>query len=193
MRIFDYAVVTHNEQVYFNNWIEWKEIILPTKPTWFRTIIQGMLAFFGHCGKCTALGGCYFVERNMPEQPQHERCHCGKFSISNDRAYSDIQANCPIEKFTEYVFTDDKKSKGKKSIFESMGYTKENSYQLKNLFEYQAREQYLKGLYELDLLDEYGQRINIEMNLNGHLFISGWILEPKGKMRNATPFGGWIQ
>ncbi len=191
MGMFDYSIVTHNGKVFFNNWIEWQEINLPTEPKWFRIIIQGILSFFGHCGECIAIGGCYFVDRNMPEQPLHPKCHCGKLSIAIDKVSANINANCPLEKFINYIFTDDTKSKGKKSLFESLGYTRENSMQLKFDYENQAREQYLKGLYELDTLDEYGQRINIEIDLNGHKILSGWMLEPKGKIRNITPFGGW--
>lgn len=57
----------------------------------------------------------------------------------------------------------------------------------------QALENYLKVNYRIKGLDRYGQRIAIPITLNGTTFYSGWILEPEGRIRNTTPFGGWIK
>ena len=59
--------------------------------------------------------------------------------------------------------------------------------------ETQALKNYTNGNYKLKGLDEYGQRLAIPINLKGNLFYSGWMLEPEGRIRNITPFGGWIK
>lgn len=33
----------------------------------------------------------------------------------------------------------------------------------------------------------------IQIGENGKTFYSGWILCPEGKIKNTTPFGGWIK
>ena len=38
-----------------------------------------------------------------------------------------------------------------------------------------------------------GQRLAILINLKGTMFYSGWMLYPEGKIKNTTPFGGWIR
>ena len=56
-----------------------------------------------------------------------------------------------------------------------------------------ARENYKLGNYLLKALDDYGQRLAIPVNLNGHRFYTGWMLCAEGLIRNTTPFGGWIK
>ena len=142
---------------------------------------------------CTALDGCYFVERNMPTFPLHERCDCNKIKISPSVVKVNSKADCPIEKFTNYVFTDDVKSKGKKAIFESLGFSDKDSQMLKLEIEKQSLANYLMGNYLLKNLDSNGQRLAIPITLSGKTFYTGWMLEPEGKIRNTTPFGGWIK
>ena len=38
-----------------------------------------------------------------------------------------------------------------------------------------------------------GQRLAIPVTLFGKSFYTGWMLEPEGKIRNTTPFGGWVK
>lgn len=78
-------------------------------------------------------------------------------------------------------------------MFESWGYSLSDSELLKNEFEKQALEQYLKGNYILKGLDCNGQRIAIPINLKGYIFYSGWMVYPNGVIKNTTPFGGWIK
>ncbi len=103
------------------------------------------------------------------------------------------KADCPIEKFTNYVFTDETKSKGKKAIFESLGFTDKDSQTLKREIEKQSLSNYLIGNYLLKTLDSNGQRLAIPLILAGKTFYTGWMLEPEGKIRNTTPFGGWVK
>ena len=89
-----------NGQIVNNQWIEWDHVGVPNKPKEFRDIIRFVLSLLGHCMNCTALDGCYFVERNMPKHPLHERCDCKKIKISSSVVKINSKADCPIEKFT---------------------------------------------------------------------------------------------
>ena len=80
-------------------------------------------------------------------------------------------AECDLRKFTEYIFTDSKKSKGKLAIFESLGYNKNDSNILKEEYEKQALNEYLSGNYTLKDLDKNGQRLAIAISLKGKRFL----------------------
>ena len=194
MSMFDgLVVVDKNGNILQNNWIEWDHYSIPNKPKNTRDILRNLMALFGHCLVCTSIAGCYFVERKMPTQPQHENCDCSKKQISFSIVKTNVGADCPIEKFTKYIFTNDKDSKGKKSLFESWGYTIKDSAKLSKIYQEQAIEQYINGFYDLNILDKFGQRLSITITLNEVSFKTGWMLEPEGKIRCRTPFGGWIQ
>ena len=75
-------------------------------------------------------------------------------------------------------------------MFNKWGFTKKNAYELQQTYQKQALKEYLNGNYVLKNLDMNGQRLSIITELNGNTFYSGWILEPEGKIRNTTPFGG---
>lgn len=113
-----------------------------------------------HCATCPNLNGCYFPKNNMPAYPHHYGCHCKLEAAIN----INFKAECPIEKFTEYIF-DINKNRGKKSLFESWGYGKMDSTWLQKEFCRQAQEKYAKGNFSLNKLDTQGQRINIEITL----------------------------
>lgn len=174
-------------------WVEWSHFGVPNKPEWYRNTLRNVMAIFGHCVNCTALDGCYFVSRNMPKQPLHENCDCDKKVVDYLKVQKKIIAECDIRKFTEYVFKDTKASKGKNKIFYDLGYDIESSQYLQKEFCKQVIQQYLLGNYVLKNLDKRGQRLAIQINLKGVSFYSGWMLYPEGKLKNATPFGGWIK
>ena len=146
----------------------------------------------GHCGNCLALDGCYFIDSKRPENPLHQHCHCNLLNVSEYQVKSIGSAECPIEKFTKYIFAEGSLSKGKKDLFENFGFSISDADYLKKLYETQALEKYISGDYELNVLDNFGQRINIKIVLNGNEINTGWMVEPNGKIRNTTPFGGWI-
>ena len=105
-----------------------------------------------------------------------------------------IKAECAIEKFVEYIFHP-VNNKGKKDLFESWGYGIMDSQYLQQEFVRQAQIAYSAGEYELDFVDDYGQRINIEITLkadNGEYvtFNSGWMVYPNGLIQLTTPYGG---
>lgn len=182
-----------NGKIVNNQWIEWVHFLIPNKPEWLREILRNIMAMFRHCLNCTALDGCYLVERNMPEQPLHENCDCGRKSVSYSKVKNNATAECDIRKFTEYVFKNVKDSKGKNKIFYDLGYDINDSQYLQNEYCKQALSQYLIGNYVLKNLDRRGQRLAIPTSLNGATFYSGWMLCPEGKIKNTTPFGGWIK
>lgn len=176
-----------------NQWIEWSHFLVPNKPKLLRQFMKKLLMFLGHCVVCTTLDGCYFLDDKKPIFPLHKNCDCNKINIKYSIVKANAIADCSIDKFTKYVFTDIKQSKGKNNIYKSLGYSINDSGFLKNEIEKQALANYLNGIYILKNLDSYGQRLSIPIKLNGMSFYTGWMLEPEGKIRNATPFGGWIK
>lgn len=144
-----------------------------------------------HCAMCLNLNLCCFVKEKCPEQPLHPNCHCYSIDIPLITA----KAECPIEKFTKYVFVpsliDDKKQ-----LFELWGYDIMDSQYLQQEFIKQAKLAYSVGNYELGLLNDFGQRIKIEITLKKKnkneqvVFQSGWMVYPDGKIVLITPYGG---
>lgn len=140
------------------------------------------------------LSGDYFPSFNMPLYPQHPHCDCMLFSIS--KPTSQTVASCALEKFIGYIFRQDK-SKGKTELFESWGYTIDDSENLKSEYEKQAKQKYMSGDYSLQLLDVHGQRLTIAIELktkNRNVKIkTGWMMHPLGLITCATPFTGEIK
>ena len=194
MNMFDNLIrIDKNGNLIYNNWIEWDHFLIPNKPEWFRTLLRNIMVLLKHCMNCTSLDGCYLVETNMPNQPLHKNCDCDKKNINFSKVKAKANSYCAIEKFTEYVFKNTKDSKGKNQIFFDLGYSVNDSLYLKNEYCKQALKQYLLGNYKLKNLDMRGQRLAIPINLKGIVFYSGWMLYPEGKIKNTTPFGGWIK
>ena len=77
-----------------------------------------------------------------------------------------------------------------------MGIYVEDARWLQAEIERQAREQYIAGDYTLGKLNWNGQRISIRVTIprkdgTGDVsFITGWMVEPNGKLRLTTPYGG---
>lgn len=145
-----------------------------------------------HCEICLHLHERWFLAYKSPRIPHHSNCHCIKIEISTPTE-NDVYAECKLEKFTKYIFTNDEKSKGKKSLFLGWGFTIEDSQYLKETLERQARKAYIEGNYELGKLNEFGQRITIriEVEKNGKEinFGTGWLVWENGKITNTTPYG----
>ena len=109
----------------------------------------------------------------------------------NESTYSDYR------KFDPYLFnTNGRQTHNKETLFKEWGYTVEDARWLQAEIERQAREKYIDGEYELGKLDAFGQRINITIELprkdkEGTVtFVSGWMIEPNGKLKLNTPYGG---
>ncbi len=149
-------------------------------------VIKGTIS--KHCAMCLNLNGCCFVIDRCLPKPLHPNCHCYTVDIPSITA----KAECPIEKFTKYIFAE---GNSKKELFELWGYSIIDSEHLQQEFIRQAKMAYSVGDYELDRLDDYGQRINIEIKLKrkereGYVtFQSGWMVYPNGKIILTTPYG----
>ena len=83
----------------------------------------------------------------------------------------------------------------KNSCLKVGGYSIMDSQYLQQEFIKQAKLASSVGDYELGLLNEYGQRISIEIRLKKKnkneytTFVSGWMVYPNGKIILTTPFG----
>ncbi|MBO5309864.1 MAG: hypothetical protein J6A98_01515 [Clostridia bacterium] len=192
MSVFENLVIENKNQIIDNRWIEWHHALIPTEPEWLRKLVRILLFNLGHCLPCTSLSGCYFALHKMPPQPLHPNCDCKKLHLDYNEVRK-AQADMPLEKITNYIFGEKFKENGKQDIFINLGFNKNNAELLKRTFEIQARENYIKGNYNLKQLDNFGQRLAIPIVLNDKKFLSGWMVYPKGKIKNTTPFGGWIK
>lgn len=189
----DIILIKSTGEIVSNEWIEWSHFSIPNKPEWFREMLRNIMAIFNHCLKCSALDGCYFYKRIMPEYPLHTNCDCDTKSINFIKVKSNAKSECDIRKFTDYVFKNNKESKGKNKIFFDLGFNINDSEYLQKEFNKQALKNYLTGNYILKNLDRRGQRIAIPISINNNTFYSGWMIYPEGKIKNTTPFGGWVK
>ena len=178
MGVFDDLFkIDENGKILSSKWIEWKHIPMG----------------FLHCQTCLSLDKCWFNNLIRPEIPQHERCHCRGFSTPTPIANVTAHAKCDKSKFTDYIFSDKYAWNGKRDLFQLLGFTIEDSDYLKQEYEKQAVQKYCNSLYKLGKLNEFGQRINIDIEFerNGRniVFTSGWMVRPKGEIVNTTPLG----
>lgn len=172
-------------------WVKWYHKGIPDEEGDAREQARNQAETQRHCKVCTVLSGDYFPSPNMPPYPQHPHCDCMLFSI--DKPASQAVASCAIEKFTKYVFLPEN-SKGKTALFKDLGYTIEDSEYLKSEFEIQAKQKYLNGEYVLGKLNNYGQRITIEIKLKSAIkddiiLKTGWMIRPLGYITCNTPLG----
>ncbi len=176
--------------------VKWVHLGVPDEPKAVRDMIRISLAIFGHCLSCTALSGCLFIKYNKPGNQEgngllHERCHCFYNEVSNIR----FEAVCPIDKFTNYIFSDKYMGNGKRELFETLGFDIDDAYLLKSEYERQAKQKYASGDYKLGKLSNYGQAISIDIVLTSKTgrrvkFVSGWMVYPNGLINCNTPLGG---
>ena len=129
--------------------------------------------------------------------PHHEKCHCRLEAINYLVVLMNASAYSNYRKFDPYLFDPNNFYKhGKNKAFESWGYSVDDGKWLQAEMERQAREKYTAGDYSLGKLDAWGQRINIVVEIprkdgSGVVtFTSGWMVEPNGKIKLNTPYGG---
>lgn len=200
MGIFDNFFYKDGE-IIDNNWVKWFHLGVPDEEGREREKIRNRLDGLGHCKPCTVLSGCYFVKSKLPKKKAegdgllHPYCDCKLNGMAKPNGK--ITATCPIEKFTEYIFSDKEKyiSNGKIQLFKGLGFSKADSEYLKMEFDVQAKQKYLNGDYEIGKLDEYGQRINITITVDSATrknikLVTGWMVHPLGKITCNTPLGG---
>jgi hypothetical protein len=109
-------------------------------------------------------------------------------------------ATVPIEKFEGYIFKDNA-DHGKDAVFRGLGYGKEQSADLAKLWQEQGAAKYADGKYTLGKKDQYGQRIDIEIEVPGigdavgktAYMKSGWMIQPDNTIKLNTPFAGFTR
>ena len=108
---------------------------------------------------------------------------------------ANASVNSTYSKFDVYLFnTEGKYNYNKAKLFWDWGYDVDDIPWMKAEWERQSYEKYLAGKYKLNLLDEWGQRINIQIEIprkdTGEIvsFMSGWLVMPNGKLQLATPY-----
>lgn len=176
------------------NWIKWYHWGIPDEEGEEREKVREKAAVSNHCKPCTAMSGCYFIdtEKTCPANPHHTNCHCEKLSLNPPA----VDAVCDIKKFTNYIFSGEYESNGKRKLFEdSFGFTIDDSEYLKSELDRQAREKYISGDYSLGKLNDEGQRITIAIDIItpflGNITLkTGWMVHTNGKITCATPLGG---
>lgn len=110
------------------------------------------------------------------------------------------QSSVDTRKFSDYVFKEGA-DHGKDKVFRSLGYGKEHSETLAREYEKQAMEKVARGEYQLGKADQYGQRIDVEIELKGvgesadkvSYLKSGWMKYPDGSIKLNTPFTGFTR
>jgi RHS repeat-associated protein len=121
---------------------------------------------------------------------------------ASSEAMLEEQATAKVEvaKFRDYIFKPDA-THGKDKVFEDLGYTREDSEALTDMWQRQGAEKFAKGDYTLGEADQYGQRINIEIEVPGvgdkagevSYMRSGWMMKPDGTIKLNTPFSGFTR
>lgn len=106
-------------------------------------------------------------------------------------------AACHYSKIDPYLFDPDNFYKhGKSYMLERWGYSVKDSHYLKEEIEKQGLNKYIKGDYQLGLLNKYGQRISIRIEIPNKTqggtvsFITGWMVHANGQITLNTPYGG---
>ncbi|MCO8647882.1 DUF637 domain-containing protein, partial [Burkholderia multivorans] len=121
----------------------------------------------------------------------------GRSAAGGDSA---VLATADSRKFSDYIFAAGA-DHGKNAVFESLGYSGADSVSLTRMWEQQAAQKYAQGQYTLGKLDQYGQRIDIEIALPGKgaatgqtsYLRSGWMIQSDGSIKLNTPFSGFTR
>ena len=150
-----------------------------------------------HCEECLMLDGCWFREDQAPPCPHHPSFHCTLDPIDPAVVSVCATAYSYYSKYDPSLFNSDgKHPHGKEKLFHLWGYTVADAPWLQKELERQAREKYLSGDYKLGTLNFAGQSISIRVTIprrdtgSNVSFITGWMVEPSGKIRLLTPYGG---
>lgn len=168
--------------------------LIPTEPKWNIWVHRNEGKT--HCPECLKLDKCWFAKELTPKWPHHFFCHCILVDIPYVNVMYNASAECPYSKFDPYLFnTEGKYTHTKEKLFNSWGYTVDDAKWLQNEIQKQGLEKYISGDYVLGQLNYQGQRINIRIELprkdrSGIVsFITGWMVEPNGRIRLVTPYG----
>ncbi len=172
-----------------------KTITQPSPPKWNKWKHQN--SSDNHCKECLKLDECWFEKGKTPAWPHHPFCHCVLKDISYYEVLTKSSADCPYSKFDPYLFDPyGLYNHGKGRMLKRWGYSVEDSQYLAEEIEKQGLQKYISGDYRLGLLDQYGQRISIRVeipnkNQGGIVsFVTGWMVHANGRITLNTPYGG---
>ena len=164
-------------------------------PEWYKQVHQNLSE--SHCQECLKLNGCWFEKENTPNWPHHQFCRCMLEYVPYHNILTKSSAVCPYSKFDPYLFDPNNFYKhGKSHMLESWGYSIKDSQYLADEIKKQGLRKYVKGDYKLGLLNNYGQRINIRVEIPNRnhggtvSFLTGWMVHPNGEITLNTPYGG---
>lgn len=150
-----------------------------------------------HCKECLALDGRWFLKTKAPQNPHHPFCHCVLSHVDSTVVAKVAKAKSVYSKYDPYLFDPEDFYKHRKNVmFESWGYTIEDSLWLQEEIQRQALEKYIAGDYKLGKLNGEGQRISIRVEIpnkrtGGKVsFVTGWMLHENGLITLTTPYGG---
>ncbi len=165
------------------------------KSKWIKWIHRNLSD--NHCPECIMLDNCWFLRAQAPTWPHHKFCHCVLEPISYDIVSKNAIAKSDYKKFDPYLFNPEGKyPHNKEKLFNSWGYTINDSKWLQEEIEKQGLKKYTKGEYELGKLNKDGQRISIRIEIQRKdknetvSFITGWMVYPDGRIQLTTPYGG---
>lgn len=171
-------------------------------------VIEGTTG--NHCVKCVAINRCWFKDEvgKKPEKFDltninivnsllkgvipglyHFRCHCQEIPI-NYIGFDDINLIVPKGKI-EWLFKD------KAGWIISMGYNLDNEF-IETLCK-KIKESYLFGNYILQNHNNFGVKINLNVDLPGcgtkkeriYKLTSNFMVFPNGRIKANTLIGGW--
>jgi len=168
---------------------------IPPEPQWNKWLHRNMSE--NHCPECLKLHECWFAKEKTPKWPHHEYCHCILENIPYVNVMYNASADCHYSKFDPYLFDPEVFYKhGKSKMLESWGYSITDSSWLQAEIQKQGLAKYIQGDYQLGVLNKYGQRISIRVEIPNRKdgqtvsFITGWMVHPNGQITLNTPYGG---
>ena len=143
------------------------------------------------CEICVAINKTIFKNNNKPDEEQHPFCKCTQIPTE----LNEVTLEFSMGKIKDYLFVK------MVDLMKSMGYIIDDAEEVYNIIAESAKKEFLKGKYELGVLNRYGQRVSIAVELAGkrdkngrvYRFISGWMAYPNGKLHNNTPFSGFVK
>jgi len=136
-------------------------------------------------------GGCISCQKAAAEKAAAEQ---------GGTSNSPLVPSVPVAKFRDFIFKEGA-THGKAPVFKELGYNVEDSEELAQIYAEQGAAKYAKGEYQQGKLDQYGQRIDIEIEMNGKgvaagktsYLRSGWMIKPDGSISLNTPFTGFTR
>ena len=187
MGVFD-SFTIEGDKIISTRWVEWIHTGIPDEAGAIREQVRKSVAT-KHCMVCTSMDACFYPDNNKPDLPQHSYCDCYVKKIDYDKVRSLASVVFPIQKLTDYLFNEkNPNNKGKAALFNLWGFTIDDSKYLKDSLSKQALEKYLSGDFLIKGNHGFGTIVKIKVSLNGRSWGTGWMIQPRGQIRNLTPY-----